>query len=67
MEKVNTLQPFHRQVQKLAMKERDRIIWQLKCDGKSVRDICKIMNIALQTAQSAINRQRAKNKAENCG
>ncbi len=60
MEKGKTLQ-------QLAMEERDKVIWQLKCEGKSVRDICKIMNIALQTAQSAINRQREKNKAENGG
>jgi DNA-directed RNA polymerase specialized sigma24 family protein len=48
--------------------ERDKIIWQLKTEGKSVRDICKIMNLALQTVQSAINRKRAtmKNEAKTC-
>ena len=52
-----------------ARMERDRIIWQLKTEGKSVRDICKIMNLALQTVQSAINRKRAsmKNEAKICG
>ena len=51
-----------------ARMERDRIIWQLKTEGKSVRDICKIMNLALQTVQSAINRKRAaaKNEAKIC-
>ena len=51
----------------LAREERDKVIWQLKCEGKTVRDICKIMNVALQTAQSAINRQRQKAKKFSTG